>query len=142
MRTEPIIVGTVLLALASVITAFGAKLLHDVRAFRRKSVLVQGRYLGDERLVRPWHNEATYANQVSFWCPFLKKRRIVTAEMSSGIRSSRFPGSRMQVLVHSAPPHKAKVATFTNLYVFPLVLLSFGVPFILGVAAYIADHLP
>jgi hypothetical protein len=123
---------------------FGLKLLVDVVQFRANSVKVQGRYIGDRVDEAPFGSDALsthmYRAQVAFQCPFTQKKRIVVAFAASNVRSPRWAGEGMSVLVNIAPPHKVRVNTFQNLYLLPLAMIAFSAPLVWSIPFIIYSH--
>lgn len=106
---------------------FGVKLVRGALAFRRTAAEVDGRYIGDVESRHPSGTDRVYNREVSFQCPFQKQKRRITAKTGSTRHSFQEVGDRVSVLVSSEPPHEARLNTFSELYLLPIVLLTLGV---------------
>jgi hypothetical protein len=110
----------------------GLKMLLGALKFRRASVVVQGKYVGDQVEDAGVGNDALsshiYREKVAFDCPFTHQQRVVLGFTGSNVHSLQSVGEPMPVLVEIAPPHEARVKSFRHLYLLPLAMIVFGAP--------------
>lgn len=142
-RIPALVAATVMLGIGTVAFGIGVRLLIEVLVFRRSSVLVKGRYVGDKRTRARGASTGLdqYQIQASFLCPFLKTKRLATAGAASNAQSLREVGDYVPILVSTEIPHHARIGTFSNLFLAPIALITFGVATTLLVAICIVSEL-
>lgn len=131
MSLPAAIVLTVFMGLGIALFSYGVRRLITLMHFRRNSVRLLALQLPDH--VRPAMrgfadvNPAIYQRQAQFFCPLRRELRVVTEAVASSRQSHWSEGQTIAVQVSTAPPHAASIATFRNLYMFPIVYTLIGI---------------
>ncbi|HSP13549.1 MAG TPA: DUF3592 domain-containing protein [Thermoanaerobaculia bacterium] len=94
-----------------------------------------GVVVDSEKSMEPGHgaSSAFFFDVVEF---ATREGRSIRVTSEVGRRVARAKGSRVRILYDPDQPHEAELATFPALWLFPVVLSAFGMPFLLaGLAA-------
>lgn len=131
MSLPAALVLTVFMCLGMALLSYGVRRLIALMHFRRNSVRLLAVQLPDH--VKPAMrgfadtNPAIYQRRARFFCPLRRELRVVTEAVASSRQSHWSEGQTIPVRVSTAPPHAASIATFRNLYMFPIVYTVIGV---------------
>jgi hypothetical protein len=106
--------------------AYGVIQVQWLVGLHRQCVKIRADRLPDDQH-RTLRGLTVYRRVARFQCPLLRKTRYIAESVGSGTGSPWAPGESIPVIVSTQPPHAAVVATFSNLYLLPLVCLVIGI---------------
>lgn len=110
----------------------GVSVIAEHWAFYRRAVLVYGKWAGFRTRK---NNRAfdSYQAQATFYCPFMKQKRMHSASfVTSSPSSTRDAGEVYRLLVGGQPPHKScSIANFGGKVFVGAVIFAAGVSIIL-----------
>lgn len=107
-------------------------MIAERRSFYRRAVLVHGKWAGFRR-IKKLRSMDDYQAQATFYCPFMKQKRMHSASFgTSSPSSTRDAGEVYRLLVDSQPPHQScSIANFGGKVFVGTVIFAAGVSIIL-----------
>lgn len=113
------------------VLSYGVGRLVVLVRFRRNSVRLLARQMPDHMkpALRGFAeiNPAIYQRRAQFFCPLSKELRVITEAVASSRQSHWSEGQKIAVQVSTIPPYTACIATFRNLYAFPIIYILIGI---------------